>query len=230
MRPAPDTELAADVIEDEGTQVILAGFGRFGQIVGRLLFASGVKATVLDHDPEQVESIRRFDFRVYYGNATRIDLLTAAGAARARVLVNAIDDPDTSLRLIDAVQEHFPNLRILSRARNVGHYYQLNRRGVEVVERETFESALRVGRHTLQALGVGAYEARERADAFRRQNLRSLEEVFPHWEDEERRVRMARSARQQLEEQMEVERTQLERSHNHGWHPDQEQEPENAES
>lgn len=220
MRPAQKDEREQDEIQDEGALVILAGFGRFGQIVGRLLFASGVKATVLDHDPEQIEIISRFGFRVYYGDAARIDLLEAAGAGRASVLVNAIDDPETSVRLVDAVREHFPSLKIVARARNVGHYYQLRTRGVEIVERETFESALVIGRHTLQALGVGAYEARERADQFRRKNIRSIEEIIPHWEDEKKRVQMARSAREELERQMEVERAELDRSGGYGWHAD----------
>jgi len=207
-----------DAIEDEGSHVIIAGFGRFGQIVGRLLFASGVKVTVLDHDPEQVDALRRFDFRVYYGDATRIDLLEAAGAGHASVLVNAIDDPETSVRLVDAVKEHFPKLTIVSRARDVGHYYQLRTRGIQVAVRETFESAIVVGQKTLVELGVGPYEARERSDHFRRQNVESLENIMPHWQDEQRRVQMARTARQQLEEQMALDRAELDRVGSHGWH------------
>jgi glutathione-regulated potassium-efflux system ancillary protein KefC len=208
----------ADTIEDDSTPVIIAGFGRFGQIVGRLLFASGIKATVLDHDPQQIDSIRRFNFRVYYGDATRIDLLEAAGAANAAILINAIDDPETSLGLVDAVREHFPKLTILARARNVGHYYQLRARGVELLERETFESALAIGHKALTRLGVGPYEARERVDRFRRQNLSSLEAILPHWQDEERRVQMSVSAREQLETQMEIDRSQLALPGSHGWH------------
>lgn len=213
-----EAERSADAIDETDAQVIVAGFGRFGQVVGRLLFASGVKATVLDLSPTQIEILKRFDFRVYYGDASRLDLLEAAGAARAKVLVNAIDDPETSLRLVDAVKEHFPHLRIVSRARNVGHYYELRARGVEVVVRETFESALVLGRRTLEALGVGAYEARETSDQFRRQNIASIEAILPHWHDEKKRVAMARTARQDLERQMELDRERLKQQHGHGWH------------
>jgi glutathione-regulated potassium-efflux system ancillary protein KefC len=219
MRPVRG-EREPDRIENEGAHVIIAGFGRFGQIVGRLLFASGVKATVLDHDPEHIEVIRRFDFRVYYGDAARLDLLEAAGAAEATVLVNAIDDPDTSLRLVEAVQEHFPKLAVVARARNVGHYHALRSRGLEVVERETFESALLLGQRTLTLLGVGPYEARERADRFRRQNIASLESILPHWQDEKLRRQMARTARQQLEEQMQLDRAALDELGGRGWHED----------
>ncbi len=206
-------------VENEHAEVIIAGFGRFGQIVARLLFASGIKATVLDHDPDQVEALRRFDFRVYYGDATRLDLLHAAGAETARVLVLAVDDPESSLRVVDSVLEHFPKLKIVARARNITHWQQLRSRGVEIVERETFEAAVIVGRRTLETLGVRRYEARERADAFRRHNIRTLEEVLPMWENEAERTNMVRSAREQLERQMERERSDLTRHHSAGWHP-----------
>lgn len=215
----------ADPIENEHPQVIIAGFGRFGQIVARLLFASGIKATVLDHDPDQVEALRRFAFRVYYGNATRIDLLHAAGAAEARLLINAIDDPDSSMLLVEVVKEHFPNLTLLARARDVAHWQRLRSRGVELVERETFESAVLVGRRALEKLGVGPYDARERADAFRRHNLRMLEDLLPIWEDEATRTQLARSAREQLERQMEQERADRTQHGAQGWHEPSAKEP-----
>lgn len=210
----------ADTIDESDAPVIIAGFGRVGQVVGRLLFASGIKATVLDHDPDQIELLRRFAFKVYYGDATRLDLLEAAGAANAKVLVIAIDDPEVSAHLVDAVREHFPNLVIVARARNVGHWVELRSRGVRVVERETFESSLVLGRQVLTALGVRPYEARERADRFRRHNVASLEDILPHWKDESRRTSMARSAREQLERQMEADRAELEHHGARGWQTD----------
>jgi glutathione-regulated potassium-efflux system ancillary protein KefC len=210
-------ERVHDTIEETDAQVIIAGFGRFGQIVGRLLFASGIKATVLDHDPDQIALLKRFDFRVYYGDATRLDLLHAAGAERARLLVLAIDDPDASLRLADAAREHFPHLTIVARARNVGHWQKLRARGIRFVERETFESAVVVGRRALEVLGVRPYEARERADVFRRHNIRALEEILPVWENEAERVSAAKASREQLERQMERDRSDLERHGSVGW-------------
>jgi glutathione-regulated potassium-efflux system ancillary protein KefC len=212
------TEREADTIEDTEAPVIIAGFGRFGQIVGRLLFASGIKATVLDHDPDQIELLKRFDFRIYYGDATRLDLLHAAGAERAKVLVLAIDDPDDSLQLAEAVIEHFPHLTIVARARNIGHWQKLRTLGVRIVERETFESAVVVGRRALEVLGVRPYEARERADTFRRHNLKTLEEILPVWANEAERVNAAKASREQLERQMERDRADLERHSSRGWH------------
>lgn len=193
--PEPDTDF-------EEAPVIIAGFGRFGQIIARLLLASGMRPIVLDFDPDQVEALRTFGFEVHFGDATRLDLLYAAHADHARLLIVAIDDVEASLRLVDAARENFPNLRIVARARNVGHYAQLRQRGIEVVERETFEGAVALGRAALVALGVRPFEAQERADVFRRHNVQSLEEMLPHWESEEKRRAMARSARTQLEEQM----------------------------
>ena len=200
-----------DQIENQHAQVIIAGFGRFGQIVGRLLFASGIKATVLDHDPDQIEVLQRFGFRIYYGDATRLDLLHAAGAAEARLLVLAIDDPEASVQVVDAVQEHFPSLQIVARARNVGHWQQLRSRGVAIVERETFEAAVLLGRSALEVLGVRRYEARERAAVFRRHKPTHARDLLPLWENEALRTNLANSAREQLERQMERERAALER-------------------
>jgi glutathione-regulated potassium-efflux system ancillary protein KefC len=219
-----------DVAMDPQGTVIIAGFGRFGQIVGRLLLAGGFKATVLDHDPDQVELLRRFDFPVQYGDAARLDLLRAAGAERAALLVVAIDDPETSVRLVDAVKEHFPHLPIVARARNVRHWQQLRTRGVRIVERETFESALLVGRRSLEVLGVRPFEARERADLFRRHNVGMLEQILPKWQNQEQVTNMARSAREQLEQQMERERSDLDRHGTVGWHSSVEVEPEKAPS
>lgn len=207
----------ADTI-DEDNPVIIAGFGRVGQIIGRFLFASGIKATVLDHDPDQIELLKRFGFKIFYGDATRLDLLHAAGAHHARVLVVAIDDVESSVALVEKVRHHFPKLNIIARARNVGHYTQLRKLGVEVVERETFESSVKLGREALVALGCPAYEARERADRFRRSNLEGLERLLPIWEDEAQRRQLAIQSRKELEEQFELERQALTSRGINGWH------------
>jgi len=216
-RAATDRE--ADAIEDDSAPVIIAGFGRYGQIVGRMLFAQGITATVLDHDPEQIDALRRFGFRVFYGDATRLDLLQAAGAAKARLLVVAVDDIDESLVLVDRVREEFPDLKIVARARNVRHWLELAERGVQAIERETFESALRTGRQALEALGMEPYEAREIADVFRRHNLGQLAAVLPHFRDEAKAVAIARSGRAELEESLRRDREAREgRGGAEDWH------------
>ena len=186
---------------DTQAPVIIAGFGRFGQIVGRLLLAADVRAVVLDHDPDQVDLVRRVGYEVFYGDATRLDLLEAAGAAKARLLVNAIDGQEDSLALVDRVREHFPGLPIVSRARNVSHYLELRLRGVTVIERETFEAALRAGRHVLEQLGMDPFRAREMADSFRRYNQKIVESQLPVYKDETRFLASAKAGREELEEQ-----------------------------
>ncbi len=188
----------ADAIDPNQGHVIIAGFGRFGQIVGRLLHANQVPLTMLDHDPDQIDTLREFGFKVFYGDATRTDLLHAAGAAHARALVLAVDGIDDSLKLAAAVREEFPDLAILARARNVTHYYQLMDLGVTVIERETFESALMLGRRALEELGFGAYLARQAAMRFREHNLKSVLDVYPFYKDRQQYASMARRAREEL--------------------------------
>jgi glutathione-regulated potassium-efflux system ancillary protein KefC len=199
-----------DVIDTQAP-VIIAGFGRFGQIVGRLLLASDVRAVVLDHDPDQVELVRKVGYKVFYGDATRLDLLEAAGAAKARLLVNAIDSQEDSIALVDRVREHFPNLPIVSRARNVSHYLELRLRGVAVIERETFESALRAGRHALEQLGMDPFRAREIADRFRRHNQKVVESQLAVYKDETRYLAAAKAGREELEEQFARDRERFEK-------------------
>jgi glutathione-regulated potassium-efflux system ancillary protein KefC len=214
---ATKPERAADTI-DAQAPVIIAGFGRFGQIVGRLLLANDIRAVVLDRDPDQVESLRKFGYRVFYGDATRLDLLEAAGARRARLLVNAIDDVEASIALVDLVRANFPKLPMVSRARNVSHYFELKLRGVDVVERETFEAALRVGRSVLERLGVDRYRARELADAFRRHNIASVDATLPFYQDEAQRMSLAKQGREELEQQFARDRERFEQEHGGtGW-------------
>ena len=212
MRDRRRADREPDHVTDEGP-VIIAGFGRFGQIVGRLLLASDIRAVVLDHDPDQVESLRKFGYRVFYGDATRLDLLEAAGARKARLLVNAIDDPEASVALVDRVRANFPDLEILSRARNVSHYFELKLRGVNVVERETFESALKVGRAALERLGTDRFRAKELADTFRRHNIASVDATLPYYQDEGRRMSIAKAGREELERQFARDRERFEREH-----------------
>jgi len=200
-----------DAIETTGAPVIMAGFGRYGQIVGRMLMAAGVKVTVLDHDPETIEFLRKYGFRVFYGDATRVELLESAGAARAKVLVNAIDNVEDNLALVDLVRSHFPHLKIVARARHVSHFFELKARGVQQLERETFESALVTARSALTSLGVSPYEARQQAVRFRRHNLRLLDQLESHYYDETRRLSTTRAWREELEQQFERDREALER-------------------
>ena len=207
-----------EIDQPQREAVIIAGFGRYGQIVGRLLLANGMQPTVLDHDSEQIEAVRRFGWRAFYGDATRLDLLRVAGAAEARVLVVAIDDVAQSLALVDLAREHFPQLTLVARARNVQHWYQLNERGVSHIERETFDAALMSARSVLEALGFERHQARNLALRFRRHNLEQLQESAPHFRDESRLIAMSKIGRQQMEQFMADERARKDsRRQASGW-------------
>ena len=150
----------------EHGQVILAGLGRVGQVVARILHSSGVEPTVLDDDPDHVEQCRKFGFRVFYGDATRLDLLHAAGADRAGLLIITLDDSGATTQLARTARQHFPRLRIVARARDLRHLFELRDLGVEIIERETWLSALKLGELALGAASGDAERAERAARAF----------------------------------------------------------------
>jgi glutathione-regulated potassium-efflux system ancillary protein KefC len=199
-RHAAATPALEEMSVPQHAPVIIAGFGRYGQIVGRLLAANGLAATVLDHSVEQIETVRRFGWQAFYGDATRLDLLRVAGAERARVFVLAIDDEDRSVEVAQLVRAHFPHLSVVARARNVSHYARLRQAGVTLIERETLDSALLSARSVLEAMGWGRHTARQQAMRFRHHNVELLEAMLPHMGDEQRLISVAQQGRRQLEE------------------------------
>jgi len=202
---------------DEQHPVIIAGFGRFGQIVARVLSGLGVGVTIVDHDPNQIETVRRFGWKAYYGDATRLDLLESAGAAKARLLVLAIDDPEAALETARLVKERFPSLKILARARSRTDAAAYVAIGVPSV-RETFGSALDATEETLKVLGYGAYEAKRIAQRFRRHDEDSLGQLAAVRDDEKRVIEMARQNRADLENLLSSERLDGNRDSGRGWH------------
>jgi glutathione-regulated potassium-efflux system ancillary protein KefC len=186
--------------------IIIAGSGRYGQVIGRLLRANGMQATVLDHDSEAIESLRRFGWTVYYGDATRLDLLKSAGAEKARVLVIAIDDIAQSVEIAELAKEHFPQLTVVARARNVQHFYRLRELGITHIERETFESALLSARSVLELTGMEPHAARRQALRFKRHNLDLLETMVPLQRDESALIAAAKQGLQQFDQLFAAER------------------------
>ena len=207
-----------EISEPQSAPIIIAGFGRYGQIIGRMLLAQGLAPTVLDHDAEMVETARSFGYRVFYGDATRLDLLRTAGAATAKILVVAVDDVEQSIRIVDLAKAHFGHLQIVARARDVTHWNQLRDKGVMHVERELFESSLRSARSVLELLGHPPYEARQSAMRFRQHNLALFEQMYPHRKDRSKVIAVAKQGRLQLEEQMAQERKLLAQKRPLGWH------------
>jgi len=184
---------------EQDAPVIIAGFGRFGQVVGRVLRARRIPFTAMDADPAQIDFLKRFGNQVFYGDASRLDLLRAARADRARIFVLCIDDVQASVRTAREVQEHFPHLVIFARARNRAHAYQLMELGIEHVIRETFLSSLELTGDVLQQLGFSYSEARSTLDRFREHDERLLQESFQYQRDEKKLIEIAERSRRELE-------------------------------
>jgi glutathione-regulated potassium-efflux system ancillary protein KefC len=200
-----------EISEPQDAPVLIAGFGRYGQIVSRVLLAQGQPCTVLDHDAEMIEAARHFGYRVFYGDATRLDLLRTAGAEKARILVVAVDEVSQSLAIVDLARAHFPALQIVARARDVTHWNQLRDRGVQLVQRELFESSLHSARSVLELLGQPHESAEHAIQRFREHNLQLFEQLHPHYQDRAKLISVVKQGRQQLEEQMARERQEASR-------------------
>lgn len=188
-----------DTIDEHDNRVIIAGFGRVGQIVGRLLRAKRIPFTALDKSSEQVETVRRFGSRPYYGDASRLDMLRAAGAEKAEILVLAIDDVEASIRTADNARKHFPKLKIYARARNRFHAYRLMDIGVDYLMRETFVSSLELAQNVMQGLGLAHWEARDAADTFRRHDEDQLQSQHAIYHDETQLIQTSKDALKELE-------------------------------
>jgi glutathione-regulated potassium-efflux system ancillary protein KefC len=201
-----------EIRDEQQAPILILGFGRYGQIVGRLIQANGLSATVLDHDAEAVAGLRRFGWPTFYGDATRLDLLRIAGAARAKVIVVALDGIEQSLEVVDLCKEHFPQATLVARARNAQHWYQLHNRGVQHIERETLDSALMSARTVLEVMGWQPHAARTQAMRFRRHSIELLEQMAPHQGNEKQLIAVAVQGRQQLEEVWQREREEQQRS------------------
>ncbi|HSD93051.1 MAG TPA: monovalent cation:proton antiporter-2 (CPA2) family protein [Methyloceanibacter sp.] len=188
-------------VPPEGDQhVIVAGFGRFGQIVARVLRARHIPFTALDSNVEQVDFVRRFGAQIYYGDAGRLDILRAAGVDKARAFVLAIDDVDASLRVAEVVSKNFPDLPIYARARDRTHVHRLMDLGVKIIERETFLSALELTRRLLRGLGFREAEVKRLTETFKQQDERRLYQDYQYYTDLEKVRANAQSQAKELEE------------------------------
>lgn len=207
---------AADEI-DEQHAVIIAGFGNFGQVVGRLLRANGIHATLLDNDSDRVDLLRRIGFKVFYGDATRHDLLIAAGAEKAKLIVLAIDDPEKVIEQVHTIRRHFPQLEILARARGRHEAYELIEAGVKNVYREGLDTSLRVGIDALRHLGFRAHQAHRAAAIFRCHDEEALQELAASRRDQDTYINMARSRVADLERLLQVDREDAPGRRDQGW-------------
>ena len=198
-RPEMRAEPEYDEMSDQHNAVIIAGFGRFGQIVGRLLGVIGQPFTALEIDSTQVDVVRRYGNIVHYGDASKLDLLRAAGAENAKLFVLAIDDIEASMKTAEAVCRHFPDLEIIARARNRRHEYHLMDLGIKHIFRETLLSSLAMSEQVLTDLGHEKGVARHITETFRDRDARLVREQHAVQHDEEKLVQSARETANELE-------------------------------
>lgn len=199
LRPA-HREIAYDAIPPGDNQVIIAGFGRVGQIVARILRARKITFTALDVSSEHVDFVRRYGNKIYYGDASRLDMLRAANAAEASVFVLAIDDVEASVRTARLVRQHFPHLKIVARARNRKHAYRLMDIGGITVWREVFYSSLKMASTVLTDLGLRRHEAEQAVSTFEKHDRQRLRRDHDSHTDDERMMYLARESARELEE------------------------------
>ncbi|MDR9439579.1 MAG: monovalent cation:proton antiporter-2 (CPA2) family protein [Halomonas sp.] len=188
-----------DTLPDDAPQIIIAGFGRFGQIMGRALQGLKIPYTVLDINADQVEVVRRYGNKVYYGDASRIDLLKAAGADRARVLVVAVGDPEASMRIVGQVRRQFPHLQLYARARNRHHAHLLMRAGITHIVRELLPASLELTRDALIGLGIPREQAQQTIDTFRPHDEQALLRQLEVFGNEKKQIQTIHEAARELE-------------------------------
>lgn len=204
----------------EHNPVIIAGFGRFGNIIGRLLRANGIGCTVFDHNADRVDVLRNIGLDVYYGDASRYDMLLMAGAAHAKILIIALDGEEQNVEIVHMARKHFPNLRIFVRARDRADAYELKEAGADFVYRETFDTALRIGTEALTELGVRAYTATRSAQFFRKHDEHALEELAKHRKNRTSYLNLARDRIRELEQLLKQDGDSLGREKDEGWDVD----------
>ncbi|MGB3364615.1 MAG: monovalent cation:proton antiporter-2 (CPA2) family protein [Thermodesulfobacteriota bacterium] len=210
QRPESDTI-------DEKNPVIIVGFGRFGQIVGRLLHANNIGTTVLDSEPNRIELVRRFGYKVFFGDASRVDLLHSAGADEAKLFILAINDKEKALEIAETVKKHFPNLEIIARSYDRRHTYELMKLGVNIIQRETFDSAIELGVSALRKLGFHRYQAHRAGLTFKHHDEKTLVELYEHWEDDEAFLIQTRLKNQDLLKLLSTDEEEKEENIDHSW-------------
>jgi monovalent cation:proton antiporter-2 (CPA2) family protein len=186
--------------------IIIAGFGRFGLVVGRLLMANGFKVTILDSNPANVEILRKYGFKLFYGDVTRPEMLESAGVKDAKLLILTMAEYDEALKIAGYLKNKYPNLKIAARARDTIHEFEFYKQGVKMVQRETFNSAVELGSRTLHYLGFSQYQAYRAALIFRHHENDIMHELYEHWlEGETRYIEETRRFSEELTEILKTE-------------------------
>lgn len=223
-RPIETGGRKPDDIAETGT-VIIAGIGRFGQIVNRLLVDSGVPTVVLDHEAAIIDILGKVGVKSYYGDASRPELLHAAGLESAKAVVIAIDDRERAVKMVEHIRRHYPQVTILARAFDVNHLYLLNKAGVDIAVREMFDGSLELGKAALKAVGLHPFKVEKMSQAFRKHDEAGLDSLYEFWDENiemssnKAFLARAREHGEKLKDMMEADRLQLHDRSERGWTP-----------
>jgi monovalent cation:proton antiporter-2 (CPA2) family protein len=213
-----DADRQPDEISAQDNQVIIAGFGRFGVVIGRFLKANGIQATVLDNNPDNIRFLRKFGFKVYYGDANRQDLLEAAGVGKAKVMIVAVDDREQISHIVEQVQKSYPSLRIYARAVDVRHSFELMDLGISGVKRETYDASVDLGMNVLSDLGFSRYQASRAARTFRYHDNEMMDQLHGLWgSDKKKYINEVRRFSQQLDNILLTEKDHALHESDHAW-------------
>ncbi len=200
-------KLEYDEIEAEENPVILAGFGRYGLVIGRILLANGFKVTILDSNPSNVETLRQYGFKLFYGDVTRAQMLENAGIKNARMLILSMAEHDQALKVAKYVREKYPEVKVLARAKDIFHMFEYFNLDVKTVRREMFDSASELGAKALAELGYSKYEAYRATRTFKHHEEQIIQELYEHWrEDHGKFVQETRRFSEQVKETLQAEK------------------------
>ncbi|MBN1819126.1 MAG: cation:proton antiporter [Prolixibacteraceae bacterium] len=197
----------SDIPDETDSQIIIAGFGRFGLTVGRLLIANNFKVTLIDSNPSNIELLRRYGFKLFYGDVTRPPVLEKAGIHNARILILSMAEYDDALKVAEFVKKNYPEVKILARAKDIFHVFEFFRLGIKTVQQENFNSAAELGAKALSELGFTKFQAYRAARTFKHHEEEILQELYKHWqEDESHFIQETRRLSQEIKETLDAEK------------------------
>jgi monovalent cation:proton antiporter-2 (CPA2) family protein len=207
-----------DLVESSDNPIIIAGFGRFGLVVGRLLLANNYKVTIIDSNPANVEILRKFGFKLFYGDVTRPQVIEQAGIKHAKLVILSMAEYDEALKVADYLKKNYPHVKILARAKDIYHAFEFFKRNVNIVQREVFDSAAELGEKALVQLGFSRYEAYRATRTFKHHEKQVLLDLYALWkEDENRFIQETRRFSEQLSEMLQAEKDYLIHETDYAW-------------
>ena len=220
-----------DDVETSDNPIIIAGFGRFGLVIGRLLIANKYKVTIIDHNPANIEVLRKFGFKLYYGDVTRPQVIEQAGIKHAKIVILSMAEYDEALKVADYLKKNYPHVKILARAKDVYHAFEFFKRNVHTVQQEVFDSAAELGQKALIHLGFTKYEAYRSIRTFKHHEKQVLNDLYTLWkEDHNRFIQETRRFSEQLSETLQTEKDYLIHETDYAWNVNavsEEKEPQN---